>query len=409
MARSVSRRAFVKLAGLGAVGAAAGPVALASAAPRRTIKVGLLLSAEGHYARMGESFAEGFRLYMEHANVHAPLLTRPVVQGHGGAYSGTTDLLAAGVDVVAAQITAPMAHLIAPLFEERRVPLVVANVGGHVQLPKQRSPQILHNSLLYWQSSFALGRWAAAKLGKTAFVATSRPDSGYDTVFAFRRGFEAGGGAVVGSRITHESRHEPGLTESFADIRNARPSVVFANYSGPLAAEFRAAYLDSGLRTKLIGPTFLAEELAAPLARRAAGITTASSWTPSDAVAASQIFQAAFTNRTGRKADAFTVLGHETALLIVAAFRRGISQGRLADALAGMKIEGVRGTLRVDPTTNTVRAPLHIRRVHRLGGRGVHYANSVFEALPIVGPLPPALAVLGEEQRAAYVNEVLCA
>lgn len=409
MARSFSRSGFVRLAGFGAAGLVAGPAATAAAATTRTIKVGLLVPTEGGYARMGESFAEGFRMYLEQAHVRAPGLTRPVTRGHAGAYTGTADLLASGVDVIVAGITAPVAQLVSPLLEERRIPMVVANVGGHVALPSERSPYILHNSLLYWQSCFALGRWAGAKLGQTAYLVSSQADSGYDTVFAFRRAFESAGGSLVGSAVTHEQPGDAGLANVFAEIRATRPRFVFANYSGPHAGEFRTAYAGAGLRTPLVGPAFLAEELTSPLGRRAAGVRTCASWTATGPGARNTAFLSAYAKRTGRVADAFAALGYDTAMLVVKAFRRGVPHGRLPEALQGVTIESPRGRLRVAPATNAVVGPLHLREVRLLAARGVLYANSVTERLPEVNAFPAPLAVLGQEQRSAYFNELLCA
>ena len=81
-----------------------------------------------------------------------------------------------------ASVTTPTAQHLTSLFEQRQVPLVLANVGAHVVRPRQRHPLVLHHSLGYWQSSFALGRWAARNLGPRAYVSASIVDAGYDTL-----------------------------------------------------------------------------------------------------------------------------------------------------------------------------------------------------------------------------------
>ena len=121
---------------------------------------------------------DGFRMAMDEQGVSASLVTRPVPRGCDGAYNIASDLLQSGVDVVIADVTTPVAKLLTPLLAQAKVPLVVANVGGHVPLPADKSPYVLHNSLLYWQASFAAGKWAAGNLGRSAFVAASLADSG---------------------------------------------------------------------------------------------------------------------------------------------------------------------------------------------------------------------------------------
>src|SRR4051812_1948336 len=159
MARSVSRRAFVRLAAAGAAGAVIAPAAVASAAANRKLRVGLLVPTESSYARLGDSFVDGFGMYLEQAGVQGALLTRPAVQGYGGAYRGTQELLELGVDVLVAGVTLPGAHYVAKLTAAKGVPLVIANVGGHLVAAADRLPSVVHHSLLYWQSSFALGRY----------------------------------------------------------------------------------------------------------------------------------------------------------------------------------------------------------------------------------------------------------
>src|SRR5206468_2804538 len=100
---------------------------------------------------------------------------------------------ASDVDVLVAAISSPVANLLAPLSRERKIPLIVANAGGHLEPPAPDNPFVLHNSLHYWQASYAMGTWLA-RSSRSAFIASSFADSGYDALFAFRAGFEAGGG-----------------------------------------------------------------------------------------------------------------------------------------------------------------------------------------------------------------------
>jgi branched-chain amino acid transport system substrate-binding protein len=362
---------------------------------------------------MGDSFAAAFRLYMEQAHVQCPTVTRPVLQGYGGAYRGTQELLGLGVDVIVAGLSTPVARWLTPLVEERQVPMVVANVGGHVLDPAQKSPYVVHNSLLYWQGSFAMGRWSAQHIGRRAFLASSRADSGYDTIFAFRSGFESAGGSVVGSGVTHE-KASSGLPELIDQIRAANPALVFANYTGAARVDFLHAYARSGLRTALVGPTFLAEDFEpSALSRATAHIRTATSWINTDPSDANQAFRTAYRAATGREADAFAVLGYDTAILVVTAFRqaqaRGLARSRIGETLAGASIASPRGTLTVDGTTNSVTGPLHVRRVTRVPGAGSRYLNTKVATLYAITGIPAPLQALDLQGRSAYFNEILCA
>src|SRR5437016_1100287 len=176
----MSRGAFVRLAGVGAAGlATAGPARAAGLLrPNPTrINAGVLLPTGSSFARMGTSFLDGFRLGLDDMDVTASLVTRPVSQGYGGAYTAVTELASSGLDVLVAGVTSPIVRFLAPLVQQAQLPLVVANVGGHVPDPAEKNPFVVHNSLLYWQGSYALGQWATRHVARRAFVAAAFADS----------------------------------------------------------------------------------------------------------------------------------------------------------------------------------------------------------------------------------------
>jgi branched-chain amino acid transport system substrate-binding protein len=412
--RAINRRAFVQVAGLGAAGLLAEKASALTFAGGKvgSLTAGLMLASDGSYSRMGDSFVDGFRMAMEEQGVTVSLVTRPVPRGCDGAYSIASDLLQSGVDVVVADVTTPVAKLLTPLSAKAKVPLVVANVGGHVPLPADKSPYVLHNSLLYWQASFAAGKWAAANLGRSAFVAASLADSGYDAVYAFRQGFEAAGGVVVGTQVTHVDPRSPGLPKLFDAIRASGPAFVYALYTGPLGADFVKRYASAGLAAPLVGGSLLVEDYLIDTVGGAAakGVKSAASWTRADSSAGNQAFSDSYSRRTGRKTDPFAVLGYDTANLVVDGFqntkRLGWGARRLVDALAGVAIDSPRGKLTVDGSTNTVTGPLSIRE---LQGQLGHYQNAVVANPPLVAAFPAELSALSDGATSAYFNEVLCA
>jgi branched-chain amino acid transport system substrate-binding protein len=416
-ARTLDRRRFVKIAGASAGLAAAGPLvsaAKAQAASAIPLKVGVLAPTGSSYSRMGQSLLDGLTLGFDEARsgaspVNATLVQREVDRGFGGALSTSTALLDANTDAVVAGISALVADRIGSLFSERRVPLVVADVGAHLVPPASRNAYVLHNSLLYWQASYAAGLWAAANLGTRAFVASGLSDSGYDTVYAFRRGFESAGGTVVGEAVTHADT--PGLAELFAAVRSSGANVVYGLYSGAHAVEFVQGYAGSGVGAKLaVGNLAVEDYLLSDVGTASVGATSCASWTGTRATKANQAFTKAFKSRFGRTADPFAALGYDTAVLVAEGARRASKSGlgvrRLIDALDGASIEGPRGTLVVDAATNTVTCPLSIRQVKRTVSG---LANVDVAQAQVVGSFPSALGGLAAGPVSGYINEYLCA
>ena len=416
-ARTIDRRKFVTLAGAGAGIVAAGPlvsVAKAQAASAIPLKVGVLAPTGSSYAKMGQSLVDGLTLGFDEARsgaspVNATLVQREVDRGFGGALSASTALLDGGADAVVAGVSALVADRIGSLFSARQASLVVADVGAHLVQPAARNAYVLHNSLLYWQASFAVGQWAAANLGTRAFLASGLSDSGYDTVYAFRRGFESAGGTVVGEAVTHADT--PGLTELFAAVRSSGANVLYGLYSGAHAAEFVQAYASSGVGAKLVAGSLAVEDyLLSALGNGAVGATSCASWTGTRATKANQNFTKAFKSRFGRAADPFAALGYDTAALVVEGARRATKSGlglrRLVEALGGASIDGPRGTLVVDAATNTVTGTLSIRQVKRTVSG---LANVDVAQAASVGTFPTALSSLAAGPVAGYFNEYLCA
>lgn len=405
--RRYNRAQLLRLAGVGAGAAVAGPMLRAGSADaavgaRVPLKVGVLVPSGASYPHMGENLLAGLALALPGCS----LVTRRVELGYGGAHSSAKDLLDAGVDVVVAGVSAPVAQQLAPLFHERRTPLVVANVGAHVVRPEQRDPYVLHNSLLDWQASFAMGRWAAGHVGRRALIVTSLNDAGYDSVYAFRRGLSAAGGRVVGTVVTHAHEHETVRTQLRA-LGRLQPSFVYVLSSGDQAVEIVKACRASGLHAPLLASAFTTDEyLLRRLGSAGTGLRSFASW---PTALADRDFAARFRQKSGRRADPFAVLGYDTGLLVAAGARRAVKRRlgirRLLEPLHGSPVDGLRGSLTVDPRTNTVLAPLFLRQVRRLP---TGQANVVLGKAPAVGGFPHALAPLADETGSGYINEYLC-
>src|SRR5947207_1750842 len=110
-----------------------------------------------------------------------------------------------------------------------------------------KNPFVVHNSLLYWQGSYALGQWATRHVARRAFVATAFADSGYDTIYAFRQGFESTGGTILGGFVTDRPHEAAGLPQLIAAIRDANPGVVYAQFTGARRSAFLEAWAQAGI------------------------------------------------------------------------------------------------------------------------------------------------------------------
>jgi branched-chain amino acid transport system substrate-binding protein len=383
----MSRRGFLKTAGSMAGALITAPLLLevsdAAAAPRsfartsNSLRIGVLLPHSQLYPALAGSLLGGLQLYFHQRNGQK---IEWLTNNYGVLPSNASDsirklILGDQVNMLVGVVSSAAVSPIRDLLKERQIPLIVNNAGANFLRSFGESPYVFRNTLNYWRASWTSGAWAAKSLGVTAFVAASFYESGYDTLYAFRRGFEAAGGVIRQTRITHRPAAGVDWTALMAEIKRANPKLVYAAYSGQSAVDFAQAYAKSGLagRIPLVGTGFMADEplLAAP-GSVALDMTSSLSWSSSLTTPENRAFMLAYQRRTGHAADAFAALGYDTARLITEALNLAGDRrdgDRLRQALGAVEFTGPRGPIKMDQLTRTVNSSLYLRQTAR-GGRG---------------------------------------
>lgn len=364
---SITRRGFLQatgaLVGALAFGSLAGQLngAIGAGLPR----VGLLVPESQLYPQLALNMVRGLQLGLSAAG------TRPVqllVESYGvlpsaAAAAGRRLLSEGRVDLLVGAVSQPAVGLLHPLLAERRTPLIAATMGANPIRPGAESPYVFQHTLNYWEASYAAGAWAAAELGKRAYVTMSFYESGFEAPGAFIAGFEAAGGQVIAQRITHSPVAKDDLPGLMRAIGQARPDLIYAAYSGAEAAEFLQALADADLAggTPLVGSAFLGA------ARGPAGLRMLSplSWAPSLSTPANQQFHSAYRSYAARPADPFALLGYDTARLIGAALSQADAADRagLLSALGRAAYLGPRGPVAMDPQTRLAASGRFLRQI----------------------------------------------
>jgi len=431
----LSRRAFLRRFGVAATTLAAGQLMsacsndttsasksdLGSASERMAasfptarqdrLRVGLLLPQSQLYPAIGANFRAGMDLFLAQssgADRPITLLAHDYGTTPSTALEHANELISNDqVDMIVGSLSSGIAATLHPLLHKHQMPLLVSNIGANLTRDDRNSPYIIRNSFSYWQSSWALGHWAAGNLGRQAFVVSSFYDSGYDSLYAFQLGFESAGGTISTTKITHLPSDAGALHPLMAEIQQTQPDLVFAAYSGPQAGDFVRAYADAGLsaRIPLLGSGFLVDEsLLSQQGDMALGIKTVLPWARTLNLPANQAFTGAFQNFSGRPADPFAVLGYDTARLIGTAAGSAGDTDQLRQALAGTAFDSPRGVVQMDKTLLEIRTPLYLREV-RAGAGGL--SNAVIDTLPAVPMLDDQLAALRASTKTGWSNAYL--
>lgn len=322
----LTRRGFLRLAGL-----ATGAVVVPDWPGGHSLKVGVLLPTAVLYPAMGQNLVTGMRLYFGAAGHPVTFAIHEIGAGTASARRTSRALLEqGGVDVVVAVTGEHVAATLRPLYADHGVPLVVCNAGANVVRPDDQGTFLVFNSLKLWQSNWALGFWAGHHLGSRAVSALSFYDSGYDAPYLFRLGFEAAGGDLLETFVSHTPAGDGNLTPLLAAIRDAGPDFVYASYCGAQAVEFVQAYARSGLagHIPLIGSAFLVDDRSVlpQLGSAALGIKTSLPWAAPVSGSEDQAVLAAYPQQTGRSADSFAALGYDTAHLITRMMAEGVHE-----------------------------------------------------------------------------------
>ena len=270
---------------------------------------------------------------------------------------------------------------------------------------------LFRHTLAQWQADWALGRWAAAHVGHRAALATSFHDGGYDTLAAFRLGFEGAGGEILRTHITHLPPEMGPDGPLVAPPLATGPDFLYASYAGPEALDFVQAYAGSGLadRVPLLGTGFLTAGPVLPLLGEAAlGIRTAAAWADGSDDEVARTFRADYRTATAREPDPFALLGFETALLASAAFRAagdGATPALLRDALLATDVAGPRGRVTMRPATQGTYGPIGVREVRLSGGTPT---NVPLAGLETIDELDGRIAALRTGIRTGWLNTYLC-
>jgi branched-chain amino acid transport system substrate-binding protein len=386
--KNYSRREFLSRAAL-AAGAAAATIVVSNpmrrfAAPlfrQRSLRIGVLLPRATINPDSHRGFLDGMKLFLAGTadriwGSKVKLIEEQIGYGGGWSVPATKGLLERDkIDLAVGIINPGVTPLLHDLFAAHQTPFIAANIGANMPRASEQHPYFFYNTLNEWQASWTMGQWAAQNVGQKGAIVMSLYDSGFDSRYAFRLGFEAGGGRIIESYRTHVPPEEDNLTTVLSQVKQTRPDFVYAALSAQPAVDFLKAYDTGGLsgRVPLIGSGYLLDDKLLPDASPAAvGVTSGRSWFPQLDTPANRAFTTAYEKETGRPADAFALLGYETAQLVASVVNRiegdATQVGTVTDALSNAQFESPRGPLLMNPQTRSITSPLYLRRVQEQNG-----------------------------------------
>jgi branched-chain amino acid transport system substrate-binding protein len=198
---------------------------------------------------------------------------------------------------------------------------------------------------------------SATNLGyKTAFVLAPNYQAGKDAIAGFKRYFK---GEIVGELYTRLDQTD--FAAELAQVRAAKPQVVFQFHPGGLGITFLRQYEQAGLTKEipmvLAAPSMDGVTLAA-VGDAAIGVNVTSHWNSDFDNAANKKFMDAWNKTYNRPVTYYASQGYDTALLYASALKA--TGGKIDDAdafraaLRKADFESVRGKFAFGPNQHPI-------------------------------------------------------
>jgi branched-chain amino acid transport system substrate-binding protein len=377
---------------LGKVAAFAAFALAASVASAQTIKIGFITSYSGLNGNLGPYMERAVRLYIKEHQKELPpgvkieLITRDDTGPNPDKAKQLAQelIVREHVNLLAGVVFTPNALAIAPLASEAKVPFVIMNAGTSVITTK--SPYVVRTSFTLWQSSYPLGQWAAKKF-KTAYSLVSDFGPGWDSEEAFAKGFEAGGGKLLGKvRVPLQN---PDWAAYMQRVKDAKPDALMVFVpAGKTATAVMKNFSDLGLHKagiKLIGPGDITTDEELPnMGDVALGVLTVHHYSAAATRPANKAFVAAWKKEYGQNEtpNFLSVGSWDGTAMIFEAIKE--QKGKL-DPDKTMEIfkhwksaNSPRGPISIDPATRDIVQDEYLREVRKVNG---HLANVELETI----------------------------
>lgn len=295
------------------------------------------------------------------------------------------------VDVVSGVVSQRVADDVAELFQKRKMPFIVNDLGAHIPQVEKLNEYTYINSLFLWQHAWAIGKWGVETFGKKGMYVSAVYDSGYSFSQMFHAGMLAAHPQAEWSFSVCPMPPAGALSDVsvvFPFMEQYQPDFIFATFCGEETTLFLNECIARGWhkRTNIIGLPFITEPFA-PLQDDVVLYSTVTALNE-DAIA---------------PARSFYQLGYETGVLLAkAAAAGGDLNSQLSQHFTGLRKGKEKETLAVDSSREIVM----LRNTIKAGAQDKEVA--VINTLPSYAMDFNNMKMLVSETTFGWTNPYLC-
>jgi branched-chain amino acid transport system substrate-binding protein len=372
--------------------AAAAVCLLAAPAFADTVKIGIIGTFSGGFARFGEQMKYGIEAFQAHngstVNGHKIELVYRDVGGVDPARARQLVeelILREKVQAVGGFVFTPNALAAAEVLTEAQVPGIIFNAATSV-IPR-KSPYFVRTSFTLAQDTVPLAQWAAKNGIKKVVTLIADYGPGYDGEEAFLRTFKAAGGEVL------ESIRVPLSTTDFSAfyerVLARKPDALFM--FGPGGPPSIGMINTWNSRLKPAGIKLLAtnetQEIDLPkIGKGAIDVISAAHYTETVDNPLNVALRKTLAEKFGKDTvpDTELVSAYDGMRLIYAAVQKfgpRFTGDQAMSLFKGMAFESPRGPVRIDPQTRDIVQNVYLRKVEM---RGDKLVNVNFATTPMV-------------------------
>jgi len=355
--------------------------------------VGVMLPLSGPFADQGTQYESGIRLYqalhgLEVAGRRIEIVTRDD-QGPGSgdlARRLTQELIArSGAELIVGYGFTPNAMVSASLLTQAKTPAIVIN--AMTSAITERSEWFARVSATMPQVTYTLGKWAAQNGVKSVWSIVSDYAPGIDAETWFVKGFEAGGGKMLGKDRTPVVNMEFGPYLQRA--MQARPDAIFAFSPGgdgsiAFMKQARFRLKDSGIQLMVTGDV-VDDSLLPAMGEAVQDVISAWHYQIELDHPENQTFLAAWRARHGgQNAPSYRVMqGFDAMHVIYRTLEKtgGKTGAAFMAALKGSQFSSPRGPFSFDAQTGEIVENIYMQRGEMRNGKP---ANRLIATVPAV-------------------------
>ncbi len=380
-----------KLRNLGVAVAMATALA-AGAVSAETVKVGVIATSSGPFARWGEQFQQAIQVYQKiHGDTVNGTKIEIVYRDDGGPDPARVKQLAEGlilrdrVKFLAGFVFTPNALAVADLVTESKTPTVIFNAATAVVVRK--SPYFVRTSHTIPQVAKPIAEWAYANGIKRVVTAVSDYAPGFDAEQTFARQFKVAGGEVLDSIRIPLSATD--FSPFFERIGQMKPDALFIfGPGGPptvgMINTWASRLKPAGIKLLCTAET---QEIDLPkIGPAALGVVSAFHYTETVDNPLNKALWKNLTEMFGPKTtpDLASVGAYDGMELIYRAvekFGPNVTGDQAISLWKGIAFDSPRGPFAIDPVTRDMVENIYLRKVEERDGKLV---NVNFQTFPMV-------------------------